>query len=120
MQLRNNNVLKYLALLLFSMELLTPSFFQAGQSAEIRAKRDFFLQIQKQNSQQFLLFAEENEENEESEADHQVPTLFFNQTFVLPFSKIVPQVPCTLHFITQASIFDTHPPLYTLHCLLLI
>src|SRR5258706_5212451 len=120
MQLRDNNVLKYLALLLFSLELLTPSFFQGGQSAEVRVKQDRFLQIQKQSSQQLFLFTEENEENEEWEADQKVPTLFFRQAFVLPFLKIVPQAPSTLDFITQASNFETQPPLYTLHCLLLI
>ena len=119
MQLRNNIILKLIALLLFSLELVAPVFAQAGTGTEISRKASFVrIQFQKQASRQLLLFTGDNEESsEEREAGQKDLVLYVSPDFFSFYHHITLAAPVVRETISQECNFDTRPPLYALHCL---
>jgi len=119
MQLRNNIILKLLALLLFSLELVAPVFAQ-GSTASDRNARNISLQraqVHKQATRPFFLFDSDNEETEEREAGQKDIVLYLPTDFFAAFHHITFAAPVVKQFVYQAGNISSQPPLYTLHCL---
>jgi hypothetical protein len=118
MQLRNNIILKLLALLLFSLELIAPVFAQAGTGTESTRKASFVqIQFQKQASRQILLFSDNEESSEEREAGQKDLVLYVSPDFFHFNHHITLAAPVAREIITRECNFDTRPPLYAMHCL---
>jgi hypothetical protein len=120
MNLRSCKALKSFSILLLSLEFLAPAvigdLFPDGRSDECQQG---VLHVNKQKSQ--IFFFNETDKEEDQRDDHY-------ETCVPPAQGI--HIPICVRFINRKSgfsvaalagdCFDTHPPLFTLHCLLLI
>jgi hypothetical protein len=119
---RASTTLKYLALLIFCVEFLTPVFFFASADKTSTDQVHAHLQDHKQSTVSLAtLFAEESINEGEREGgrskDQAISCDFqFSFSFLSQHKSVKSVVP----FITQNQLHRVTPPLYQLHCLLLI
>ena len=118
MQLRSNIALKLFALILFTLEFLAPAMITG--LADTSQNKTLFVNASQFCNPLFSLFIEEvydNEEGKEFDRDHSshnnLSSSRINQ--YLFQSELIAQG--FTHSLLQ---FNTHPPLFRLHCILLI
>ncbi len=120
--LRTSKILKYLALIIFCIEFLTPVFFFSTPEESGEEYSNAHFQDHKQASVSLAsLFTEETTNEEERESGRSKDQLV-DYDFQFAFSSLQ-QVEAALNilpFITQNELHRVTPPLYQLHCLLLI
>jgi len=120
--MRTSKALKYLALLIFCLEFLTPVFFFGTPDTSTEDQFHKHIQDHKQSAVSLAsLFAEEslNEGEREGSRSKDQPAVFdfqFSFSFLSQYESFKSAVP----FITQNQLYRANPPLYQLHCLLLI
>jgi hypothetical protein len=118
MQLRSNIALKLFALILFTIEFLAPSLVTG--LADTSQNKTQFVNVSQFHNPLFSLFIEElydNEEGKEFDRDHSSNNnLYSSQT-----SQYLFKSEFITHGFTHSLLqFDTRPPLFRLHCILLI
>jgi hypothetical protein len=120
--LRSSKSLKYLALFMFCVEFLTPVFFFTTPEVGMVESTVTHFQDHKQATLTLAsLFAEEtfNEgEREGSRSKDQVILYEFQFSFF--FLSQHESIKSVVPFVTQNQLHRVMPPLYKLHCLLLI
>jgi hypothetical protein len=120
--LRKNRILKYLALIVFCMEFLTPVFFDAPPYESVEDQCQTHFQGHQQVSASLAsLFTEENTNEEERESGRsKEQALVYHCEFSFSFLKQIESSTCTIPVITQNELHRANFPLYQFHCLLLI
>lgn len=111
--LRNSTVLRFFAILLFSFEFLAPTFLGASVSEQKTNDHSSSILCQPTHTLTSLLFVEERNEEEKEGRD-----FFLTQVFHLaswPASpSIIENQPLRIFSVNDQ--FNTHPPLFHLHC----
>lgn len=116
MLLKSNKILKLIAMLLFSFELLAPAFFVTTHpSSELKAENTNFTS----RFQSFDLFSGLIFEEASEERGGKVHTLT-RIGFIEIFSILHKFKPTYTAWIIPHQRFDTQPSLFTLHSVLLI
>ena len=120
--LRTSKTLKYLALLIFCFEFLTPVFFFTTTEISGDEFSHIHFQDHKQSTVSLAsLFTEETTNEEEREGgkskDHLIS---YDIQATFSFLTQVESSQSTIPFFTQNQLHRVNPPLYQLHCLLLI
>jgi hypothetical protein len=120
--LRTSKVLKYLALVIFCMEFLTPVFLFASPQASSDEISRTHVQAHHQASLSLAsLFAEENTNEGEREGSRSKDQLVsYDLHFSFSFSGRHVCASSAIPFFTQNELHRVMFPLYQLHCLLLI
>jgi hypothetical protein len=119
MHLRNNKILKLLAILLFSFELLASTAISAMvREPDVQSEAKTNLSHTQNQNISFLLFLEERseEEREGKDAFFVVNDLF--KFFSSTHSTLA--ISLTQRSSSNKERFSTHPPLFKLHCTFLI
>lgn len=118
MQLRYNKVLKLIAILLFSFELLAPAAFSSTENGNSTAITDTTKYSTLSHSLDFLshLIFEESGSEEEREAKHTLNSLVFTEVF----SELQKFEPLNVTWSSPIERFDTQPALFRLHRVLII
>jgi len=122
MLLRTSKTLKYLALVIFCIEFLTPVFFFT--TAEISGEE--FSQLHFQDHKQSTvsiasLFTEETTSEEEREGGKSKdPLVAYDFQAIFSLLRQVEASQSAIPFVTQNQLHRVNPPLYQLYCLLLI
>jgi hypothetical protein len=122
MNLRSCKALKSFSILLLSLEFVAPAVIGDLLSSEHSGEYQYhLLHVNKQRSQ--IFFSTEEADKEEDQRDDQ-----YQRTWVL--QKPTVTRPANLYFVNRGSgftmvalaggHFPAHPPLFRLHCLLLI
>jgi hypothetical protein len=115
--IRNNNVLKFFIILLFSFELIAPSLFSASISEpkiESSSKATFTLSSHALSS--FLLLEERNEEEREGKDILLTVVLYPIYWFTLSLKASG----CLSQFSVNRNLHPTQRALFKLHCVFLI
>jgi hypothetical protein len=117
MPFRYNKILKFLAILLFSFEMLAPAVLVV--TPEIQTERQTAKGLNESDrSIDFLtnlIFEEVSSEGREGKND-----CLIGISFIELFSALQKFEPIQLTRSLHKEHFDTHPPLFTLHRVLLI
>lgn len=118
MQLRSNIALKLFALILFTLEFLAPAMVTG--LADTLQDKTLFVNASKFRNPLFSLFIEElydNEEGKEFDRDHSSQNNLSARISQYLFQSELITPAAFTHSLLQ---FNTRPPLFRLHCLLLI
>jgi hypothetical protein len=120
--MRTSTTLKYLALLIFCVEFLTPVFFFASPDKTSEDQFHSYLQDHKQSTVSLAtLFAEESiNEGEREGGRSKEHAIIYDFQFGFSFLGQHESVKSVVPFVTQNQLHRVTPPLYQLHCLLLI
>ena len=117
----NLKIWKSLAVLLLSLEFLTPAFV-ADYSAFNSSEQSCFQNIPEENQKSPTIFVAEETDVEEGQRDSQV-----HKTIVLLAQPVIGAQLSGWQEVLEFPVsqettqsFDTHPPLFRLHCLLLL
>jgi hypothetical protein len=121
MRLRHSKILKLLAIILFSFELLMPSVFasavDSGYVVEQQGKK-ILSPIRVTGLSTFLLFEERGEEEREGKDDsaYSLVDFYSNYSYNTPAQTTGDE----LSLVDKQRLFNTHPPLFKLHQVFLI
>lgn len=119
MRLREYTILKFLPIILFTVELLAPSVLSSFLMSEYltQNKQGSFLAAGSQGSVLVFLLEEQVSEEGRGREDAMIP---FHLNYLGEYFATVKKE--SLHFssITQKEIFEVHPPLFKLNCSFLI
>lgn len=111
--LRHSTILRFFAILLFSFELLAPAFFVSSTVEQKTEEGSSSLLLQPSHTLSYLLFIEERNEEEKEGRDfsltQDVHVISWFATPSLTENKVLPNFQVSNHF-------NTHPPLFHLHC----
>lgn len=118
MPLRYNRVLKLLAILLFSFELLAPAYFVSTANSPEEKNDQHHLTSRSHSFDllSHLIFEETCSEEEREGKEHALTTLFYTEVF----SELQKFEPARVNWLLPREKFDTQPALFTLHRVLLI
>jgi len=117
MPFRYNKILKRFAILLFSFEMLAPAILMATPETYYGSNHTNTLN-KSERSIDFLthlIFEEVNSEEREGKND-----FLIGISFIELFSELQKFEPIQVTWSLPKEHFDTHPPLFTLHRVLLI
>jgi hypothetical protein len=112
-------MLKLFALILFTFEFLAPAFVTG--LADTSQNKTLFVNASQFHNPLFSLFIEElydNEEGKEFDRSHSSPNNLSSSRisqYLFQSERIIPEA-----FIHSLLQFNTRPPLFRLHCMLLI
>ena len=120
MHLRSNIFLKIFALVIFSFELVAPAMFTGFATGELATNKTTLVNASILHSPLFSVFFEELTENEESKDDR-------NNSFPLSLSMggnhgilLLPFELIPTAFAHSLLQFNMRPPLYQMHCKLIV
>jgi hypothetical protein len=117
MKLRSFTILKYLVILLFSFELLAPSFIASSErQGEERPQNYSFTNYTGTVDYLSALLYEENSSEERESKDSLYPSIYFFDV-LNDLEKFKTQ---SVPRLVEKERFDTQPSLYTLHRVLRI
>ena len=121
-QLRTSKPLKYMALVIFCAEFLSPVFLFAPAESGNEQPSHARLHDHRQASVSLMsLFVEEGTNEGEREGSRQKEQLvIFDLHFSFSLSGKRQSVMASIPFISQNQLHRASPPLYQLQCLLLI
>jgi hypothetical protein len=112
MLLRNNKVLKFFAILLFSFELFAPAFLSTGQDDSTDSLTKITLSTSHTNICAFLAIEEINEEGREGK---DLVPIALGILSVQLLSSNASSISYLIAAPSGQDQFETHPPLFTLH-----
>ena len=121
MRLRTNKVLKFFALLLFSLEFLAPAILV--DMADSGGNQDSVQLVDASRHQNFLfsVLTEEISENEEGREGQKEIITITDFHFTSRFLQLLGAVPATCKYSSLISErFETQPALFKLNCTFLI
>ena len=121
MYLRTNKVLKFFALLLFSLEFMAPAMLIDLADSGLSQDKVQLIDSGHHYNILYSIFTEEISENEEGREDQRVIILFTDLDLASSFKQLLTNAPGkSKHssFISQQ--FETQPALFKLNCTFLI
>jgi len=111
--LRNNTILRFFAILLFSFELLAPAFLGAPACEFETHEGSSAISLQPSHTLTSLLFVEERNEEERNSRDFFLTENFLAVSWFATASLTENKA---LQIFQVGDKFNTHPPLFHLHC----
>jgi len=121
MRLRTNKVLKFFALLLFSLEFLAPAILVDIAAAESNQDQVQLVDGVHHQNILFSIFSEEITENEEGREGHKDSVVFSGFGFASRLLQLQAIEPTSSKYSSSISEqFDTQPALFKLNCTFLI
>ena len=121
MRLRTNKVLKFFALLLFSMEFLAPAMLVDIANPQVSQDKVQLTDGGHQQHMLYSIFTEEISENEEGREGQKDITLLNDFDFASTLSQLLGSAPSLSKYLSITSErFDTQPALFKLNCTFLI
>jgi hypothetical protein len=121
MRLRTNQVLKIFALLLFSLEFLSPAFLVDFSNPDSRHDKVQLVDGNHCQNILYSIFAEEITENEEGREDHRETIHFSEINFASALLQLLGSKPVQRNYSSILSKqFETHPAIFKLNCNFLI
>jgi hypothetical protein len=121
MRLRHSKILKLLAIILFSFELLMPSIFASTLDKDYIIEphgKNILSPIHGTGLSTFLIFEERSEEEREGKDDVAYTLVDFYSDFFC--NAPAQSIGSELSLVHTRRLFNTHPPLFKLHQVFLI